>query len=112
VSRLAAPFQDLASFRCDVVPERASVRVVPVGELDLATVDELARQVDELLEAGFRKLVLDLSELTFIDSSGLRTILQAREAAERDAADLTVLPGAAAVQRSFELAGLAGVFAA
>ena len=47
-------------FRIDVEPERDSVRVAPVGELDIATVEKLRAEVDRLRESGFTDLVLDL----------------------------------------------------
>ena len=98
---------DWNPFRCEVIPEGDAVRVRPVGELDIATVEEVARPVRELLEAGFVELVLDLSEVTFIDSSGIRMVLDAREGARRKGVALSLLPGPPVVQRSFELTGLA-----
>ena len=98
---------DYQPFRCDVVPERDAVRVKPVGELDIATSGEVAARLDELREAGFRRLVLDLSALTFIDSSGIQAIMQARRAADRDHVPLVVVPGPPAVQRVFTLTGVA-----
>ena len=62
-------------FRVDVHPERDSVRVVPVGELDTATADELQTKLCELREAGFDRVVLDLRELEFLDSTGLRLLV-------------------------------------
>ncbi|MEV4628160.1 STAS domain-containing protein [Micromonospora sp. NPDC049523] len=41
------------------------------GELDLATVVQLNDQVDQFLETGHHRILLDLSELTFCDSTGL-----------------------------------------
>jgi hypothetical protein len=40
-------------FRIDVEPSRDSVRVAPVGELDIATVDKLRAEVDRLRQSGF-----------------------------------------------------------
>ena len=56
-------------------PERDVVRVVPVGELDLATAGMLERELHELRDAGFDHVVLDMRELTFIDSSGIRVVV-------------------------------------
>jgi anti-anti-sigma factor len=51
--------------------------------------------------------VLDLSELEFIDSSGMRALLEAVKAAQADGWDLGVDPRLShAVQRAFELTGL------
>ena len=63
---------ELEPFRLDVVPKREEVRVCPVGELDLATVPRVDAQLAELWSLGFARLVLDLREVCFLDSSGLR----------------------------------------
>ena len=93
-------------FRCDVVPDRAVVRVEPSGELDLATVEQVRGHILELLDAGFATVHLDLGRLTFLDSSGLRMILEARMHAAGLGSRLSVHPGPPGVQRAFELAGM------
>ncbi|HEV2975407.1 MAG TPA: STAS domain-containing protein [Solirubrobacteraceae bacterium] len=54
------------------------------GELDIATVPRVEGAVDAILADGARRLTLDLAELRFIDSSGLRMciVLDQRAAAE------------------------------
>lgn len=50
--------------------------VKPDGELDMATADEFREALTDALTAGgFRHLWLDLSAVTFIDSSGLGVLL-------------------------------------
>jgi anti-anti-sigma factor len=98
--------RDFESFSVEVHPERDSVRVVPVGELDIATVGEIDARLRELNRAGFRHLVLDLRQLTFMDSSGLRMILEWDGRARRDGISFAVSPAPAAVQRMFEVAGV------
>jgi anti-anti-sigma factor len=93
------------SFRCDVIPERDAVRVVPTGELDLAYAGTVGSQLGELFDAGFSHVVLDLNELTFLDSTGLRMIIEANRAAKDRAIRLTLLPGRPEVQRVFEVTG-------
>jgi anti-anti-sigma factor len=97
--------RDLEPFHCEVRPERSSVRVIAAGELDSATVPLLEAQLSELRQAGFRQLVLDLGQLTFMDSSGLRLILKWDAGARRDGYSLELGPGPPAVQRVFELTG-------
>jgi anti-anti-sigma factor len=80
--------------------------VKPIGELDMATVEQVARPLRELRAAGFREIVLDLSELSFIDSSGIRMLLGARDASLENGIGLKLLPGPPAVQRAFEVTGL------
>jgi anti-anti-sigma factor len=64
------------SFHCEVQPERQAVRVRPVGEVDLATVGVVEAHLAELASAGFKQLTLDLRAVSFLDSTGLRMILQ------------------------------------
>lgn len=71
------------------------------GELDLAT----AAQAGEALSHGFE--VLDLGELEFLDSTGLRILLQASQALDCK----PVLRGARGqVRRILELSGMTTVF--
>ncbi len=50
------------------------------GELDLATVDDLAESLDELRRAGWRAVALDLGDVSFMDLTGLRALLKAQGA--------------------------------
>jgi anti-anti-sigma factor len=100
---------DAEPFSCDVQPERDAVRVFAVGALDMATASVLEAQLAELREAGFRRLILDLSRLEFMDSTGLRLILAMDAAARGDGFSIAVVPGPPAVQRVFETTGTVGV---
>jgi anti-sigma B factor antagonist len=97
-------------FRCDVEPADGQVRVIPRGEIDLASVDELDAKLRELREDGFDHLVLDLREVTFMDSTGLRLILAWDETARQDGLDFSLMRGSATVQRLFEITGVLGRF--
>lgn len=55
--------------------DSAVVRLGLIGELDLATVGVLDRQLDQLLDAG-HEVELDLAGLTFIDSTGLGLLIR------------------------------------
>jgi hypothetical protein len=57
-------------FRCDVSRESDTASVRTVGELDLATVPVLSAQIADLRQAGCRHVIIDLSDLTFMDSTG------------------------------------------
>jgi anti-anti-sigma factor len=89
--------------RCHVLPERSRVRVAPEGELDLATADDLRAELDHLFSAGFTHVVLDLRQLSFLDSTGLRLILEARRDADARSIRLELVPGPSGVQRVFEI---------
>jgi anti-sigma B factor antagonist len=93
-------------FRCDVEPVHGWIRVRPHGELDLASADQLDGKLRELRETGFDQIELDLSSLTFMDSTGLRIVLAWDDVARRDGMHLRLVPGPPAVQRVFEVTGV------
>ena len=97
--------EDEVSLRCEVVPQRDVVRVHPIGSLDLATVPVLEQQLQALREAGFRRLIVDLGGLWFMDSTGLRLVLEWHAAAQQDGFEIGFAPGPPTVQRVFELTG-------
>jgi anti-anti-sigma factor len=73
------------------------------GELDASTCEGLAQQ---LCGPPGSLVVVDLSELTFIDSSGLGAIHSARRLAIKDGGTLVVSRPQAAVHRVLKLTGL------
>jgi anti-sigma B factor antagonist len=93
-------------FHCDVVPARGHVRLIPHGEIDVASVSDLDAKLRELREAGFDRLLLDLREVAFMDSTGLRLILHWDDLARQDGVDFRLMPGSPPVQRLFELTGV------
>jgi anti-sigma B factor antagonist len=102
VVRLAMP-NPPEPFRCDVRPagdRRVFVR--PVGELDIATAPEVDAQLGSLREAGYTELVLDLRDVAFMDSSGLRVILRWNEIAAGDGCAFMLIRGHDVVQRVFD----------
>jgi anti-sigma B factor antagonist len=86
----------------------SAVRVVVRGELDLAN----APQLGELLSRAYAQVdevVLDLSGIHFIDSSGLCAILSALRETQRSGKRLAISSALAPqARRLFELAGVAG----
>jgi anti-sigma B factor antagonist len=75
------------------VEERAPHEFVVslAGELDMATAPMLAETVADLMRRGpVGALVVDVSELRFLDSSGMRALLQARNAATEQGAEFAV----------------------
>ena len=97
--------EDEAPLTCEVDPDRDAVRVRAIGSLDLATVSVLEQQLNELREAGFRRLIVDLGGLDFMDSTGLKLALAWHAAAQEDGFEIGFAPGPPAVQRVFELTG-------
>ena len=77
------------------------------GEVDLANCAQLESAVVAALGAAEPPgaLVLDLAEVSFLDSSGLRVLLTGAGAARTGGVDFSVIPSAV-VSRVFELAGI------
>jgi anti-anti-sigma factor len=76
------------------------------GELDLSTVAELEARMAEVSSNGGGELVLDLDELSFMDSTGLRALLIARERCDQDGCELFLTRPQPAVRRLLELTGV------
>src|SRR5215217_626521 len=101
------------------IPEAFSVRierrgeaavVVPTGELDLATAPALEASLSRAFDGDARHVVLDLRELEFIDSSGLRTLLTARRRSDDSNAQFSLVAGHRGLERTLEIAGVHKVF--
>ena len=80
--------------------------VVPRGEVDLATVSLVRQAVDRDHKTG-DDLVLDLREVGFMDTSGVRYVLELLDRARRGSFRFRLVRGPGAVQRVFEVSGLA-----
>lgn len=75
------------------------------GELDLASAPVLERSLLEVEQHAPSRLVIDLRELQFIDSTGLRLLLAANARAQQRGGELVLRPGGPSVQRVFDLTG-------
>ncbi len=99
----------MTAFQLTTTPDDgADLRITVRGELDLANAPELERELHGLLTAGGAgDLVLDLREVTFIDSSGLRAVLVGSREARAAGRRMLVCPGEGQVLRVIELAQVA-----
>jgi anti-sigma B factor antagonist len=91
------------TFRVEVRPDRDRVFIAPHGELDLATVGLVGTEIDDLVAREFDRIVIDLRETSFIDSSGVHLLLTC---AQRADAHISVIDGPPPVRRVFDLAGI------
>ena len=74
------------------------------GEFDVAA-EEYFDRIVERLAADAKTVVLDLRELSFIDSSGLRALLRAWKRSQLEGASLAIVPGNGQVRHAMELTG-------
>ena len=99
------------TFRIDVDRAAAGRCVVRlVGELDISVYDEVTEELQELEREEPRPhtVVVDLRELTFMDSTGVRVLAEAHRRAQRDGHRLTVVPGTGQPSRVIQLLRLDG----
>ena len=73
------------------------------GELDYAATAALEAELERLEQQAPQRLVVDLREITFIDSSGLRLLLAADARARSAGRRLELVRGPDVVQRVFEI---------
>jgi anti-anti-sigma factor len=88
--------------RSEPHPETVWIRLT--GELDISTADGLQTRIVEQEDAGPQTIVLDLSDLTFMDSTGLRLIVAADLRMRANGRRLELVRGPEAVHRVFRLA--------
>jgi anti-anti-sigma factor len=88
--------------RVEVRREEDRVVLSVRGELDLASAPVLEREI-EAVERDSPALVLDLEDLEFIDSTGLRVILAAHEHSHKQGQEFAVTRGSRQIQRLLDI---------
>jgi anti-sigma B factor antagonist len=73
------------------------------GDLDVATAQAVQRELERVEATDALSIVVDLSGLVFVDSAGIRMLLNADARSRADGHRLMLLPGSGAVQRVFEI---------
>lgn len=91
-------------FHVDVRHDAAGFVVTPRGELDLATAQRVQAKLAE--RGPGEPLVLDLSGLTFLDTSGIQLVVEADRSSRAEGFEFSLRRGTPAVHRVFEIAGL------
>lgn len=86
---------------------RGTVTVRLSGDLDHNTAAQIREELDHLIEdPGVRRLVFDLSELGFMDSSGIGLMIGRYKTMARRGGSVAVRPGGRQADRLMELSGL------
>lgn len=79
--------------RVDIEDRGDHVVITAGGEIDAATADTLATAINGALADGYKKVLVDFAQVTFIDSTGLGVLVKAhRSAVAADAAFAVVHP--------------------
>ncbi len=95
-----------AAFSIVASDEGEAYRLRLAGELDIAGIETAQAALAAAAETAPARLVIDLSGLAFIDSSGLRFIIATRALCDERGIELSLVPGGLAVQRIFEVTRL------
>jgi anti-sigma B factor antagonist len=90
-------------------PTGTTSAVSVIGELDLAVAPELEAAIADAFARAPERLVIDLSETTFIDSSGITALLRAHRHPLARSVALAIIPAADPVQATFALVGVDSV---
>lgn len=85
--------------------------VSAAGEIDLASKDSFRTALWEAAPSGANEIVVDLSDVAFMDSSGLAVLCEAMDRLSANGCRLRVLTAPGPVRKVIELCGLAGVLA-
>jgi len=91
--------------KSSVSHEEDQVVVSLEGELDCSISDELTRLLAGAVGEGSRRVVVDLAGVTFMDSSGLRCLLQEAEHASHRDVELVVVRASGIARRVLEVTG-------
>ena len=84
----------------------SQVRIALRGELDLSTVSRVEDELRRAEASAPPVVVLDLSALSFLDSTGLRTIVTADQRARKSGRRLAIVKGPDTVHRVFTITRL------
>lgn len=80
------------------------------GEIDVATAPDLRAALLELIGEGRNRIVVDLEQVEFLDSTGLGVLVSSVKRVRADGGDLTVVCTRPHILKVFEITGLTSVF--
>jgi anti-sigma B factor antagonist len=91
--------------------EAGSAHVVKLrGDLDLGSADDLRARLNDVELDGKPEVVVDLRDLAFLDSSGLRELIVASRSAATIGRRFALIAGRDEIQRVFKISGTAERF--
>ena len=89
-----------------VTKEGGETVLALAGELDLYTSARLRERLSDLTHGARPRIVVDLSELTFVDSTGLGTLVTALKRLRDVGGDMAIRAPTPATRRVIEISGL------
>jgi len=97
-------------FRCSIAQSDGATVLRPAGDLDLGSVPHLEKSLQGAVEAGARRVVVDLRGLEFMDSTGLTLLMRWQRESRRDGFELALVRGDERIHRLFELTAMEPLF--
>jgi anti-sigma B factor antagonist len=85
---------------------QGTVIVALAGEVDLSSVAELRRELEYLSEAGARRIVIDATDLNFMDSTGIHVLVMAHRTFVDRGGGVEVYNAGRGVRRTLDLSGV------
>lgn len=98
-------FNESHELRFGVVHADGDTTITLGGDLDLASAAELAARLESVIDASAGTITVDLARVTFLDSTGLVTILAAQQRITEAGRHLEVCNPSRSVLRVLELSG-------
>ena len=99
------PGNEVPAFEITQAPSGDAVIVELQGELDIAGTPELERQLSRLTSTGVVRIVVDLRNLDFLDSTGLSVLIRLHRAAQ-SAGQFQLPRGNERIERLFRRSGI------
>jgi anti-anti-sigma factor len=100
------PWERVMPFDVQVVSQDDRRTLLLSGDLDISSADQVEAMIHQALRPGTASVVLDLSEVAYMDSTGLRVIVAIAQLCEQHGSEFALVPGPPEVQRVFELTGI------
>lgn len=76
------------------------------GDIDIASVEQLDKAIREVLDDKTSNLVIDLNETSFMDSTGLKSLISADQEFETRGRSLAIAIEGGPIWRLFDLSGV------
>ena len=110
---MVSPGSDLPAgedFRISVGDDAGTPMVIVEGEVDVATAPALRDELYQLIDKGGREIVVDLSGMDFIDSTGLGVFVGALKRAREGGGGIELRGLKPSARKVFEITGLSTAF--
>ena len=86
--------------------DAAGVVLALHGELDVAAAPQLEKLLEEIRSERHARVMVDLSDLSFVDSAGVSVLIKAKKEAEEDGSQFVLRRPTAQVHRVFAVVGM------